>query len=122
MAKKAKKKRKKKVKRKPIPNGRNGKGQFKKDNKAAVGRKDKPADIHAKELKKALLGAVTKEDIEDIAKKLISEAKEGNIPATKELFDRLWGRAVQVVDIGENTAKTIFDILAVCGLDNDNSD
>ena len=127
--KKAKKSKKKKAKKKNVKSkprahgtdGRSTKGKFVKGNQCAIGNKSHTSE-HAKALKIALLLAVTKKDIEAIGKKMISEAKKGNIPAAKELFDRLWGRAIQEVDIGDNAAKTIFDILAVCGLNNGNGD
>lgn len=96
MAKKAKKAKKKE----PKPNDRNGAGQFKKDNKAATGRKDKPADQKAKKLKEAYINAVTEKDIKYIVKAQIKKAKKGDTMAAKEVFDRLWGRAKQEVEIG----------------------
>ena len=111
-------------KHKPSSNGRHGrnnKGQFTKGNKISVGNKGN-VNEKARELKKALIEAVCEKDIKAISKKLIDKAKAGDIPATKELFDRLWGRAIQEVDLGDTAAKTIFDILAVCGLNGGNGD
>lgn len=122
MKKKTKVKRKsvkKKSKRKPRANGtdgRNIKGQFEKGNSLSVGNKSHTNE-KAKALKKALLEAITEKDIKKIGKKLVSKAKGGDVPATKELFDRLWGRAIQEVDIGEKTVNSIADIMAVIGID-----
>lgn len=122
----AKKKKKKVKKKKPRSNGklgggRNNKGQFLKGHKYSVGNLGN-TNLHARALKTALLEAVTEKDIEAIAKKLLSKAKAGDIQATKELFDRLWGRAIQEVDIGANAVKSITDILAIVGIGNASSD
>ncbi len=115
---------KKKAKKNPSTSdntGRNNKGQFGKGNKCSVGNVGQSSE-QAKELKKVLIAAVTEKDIKAIVRKMISQAKKGDNYARKELFDRLWGRAIQEVDLGEETRKSIFDILAVCGLGNDNGD
>ena len=101
--------------------GREKNGYFAKGNKIAVGNKGN-VNEKARDLKKALVKAVSEKDITAIGKKLIQKAKAGDVAATKELFDRLWGKALQEVDLGENARKTIFDILAVCGLDGGNGD
>lgn len=115
---------KKKSKRKPRAvgaDGRNNRGQFVEGNRLSVGNKSHTSE-KTKALKMALIEAVTESDIKKISKKLVSQAKGGNVHATKELFDRLWGRALQEVDLGEETRKTMFDILAVCGLHDDSRD
>lgn len=101
--------------------GKNSLGQFVKGNKCSVGNKGNTSE-RAKTLKRVLLEVVTEKDIEVIVKKMIAQAKKGERDARKELFDRLWGRAIQEVDLGEETRKTMFDILAVCGLSGDNGD
>ena len=116
---------KKKTKAKPRSNGKDGRnsnGQFKEGNILSRGNSGGGNKEKAKELKRALIDAVTEKDIIAILKKMLSQAKKGDAAARKELFDRLWGRAIQEVDLGEETRRTIFDILAVCGLSNDNSD
>ncbi len=122
--KKAKKKAKKKVKKKRGSSanaGRDNNGYFAKGNKIGVGNTGRSSE-HARELKRALIEAVTEKDIKAILKKMITQAKAGDNYARKELFDRLWGRAIQEVDIGDNTVKTITDILAICGIGNASSD
>lgn len=118
MAKKTKKK------SKPRPHGKDGRnnnGQFKKGNTLSRGNSGGGNKEKAKELKRAFIEAVSEKDIKAILKQLIIEAKSGEVPAIKELFDRLWGRAPQEVDFGERTAKTLLDILAVCGLEENDS-
>lgn len=118
-------KKKKAKKKKPSSNGsntgRDSKGKFGKGNSLGKGNKGNTNE-KAKALKKVLLDTITKNDIKKIGKKLVTKAIAGDVQATKELFDRLWGRAIQEVDLGEETRKTMFDILAVCGLSNDNGD
>ena len=125
MAKKVKKKKKKAKKTKPSSNGgntgRDNKGKFGKGNSCSKGNKGNTNE-KAKALKAVLLKTITEKDIKKIGRALVKKALAGDVPATKELFDRLWGRAIQEVDLGENTAKTIFDILAVCGLNGGNGD
>ena len=120
-----KKAKKKKAKSKPSTNGanagRDNKGRFGKGNNIGKGNKGNTNE-KAKALKAILLETITENDIRYIAKKLAKKAKAGDVQATKELFDRLWGRAIQEVDLGEETRKTMFDILAVCGLSGDNGD
>lgn len=95
--------------------GRSSKGYFAKGNQIGLGNKGKSSE-KARELKKALLNAVTEEDIKVIVTKMISQAREGDTPSTKELFDRIWGKAKQEVDFGENTVNSLVDILArMCG-------
>ena len=124
MAKKVKKKKKaKKTKPRSIgKDGRNSKGQFQKGNTLSKGNSGGGNKEDAKKLKRTLIEAVSEKDIKLIVKKMVFQAKNGDAAARKELFDRLWGRAIQEVDLGENTAKTIFDILAVCGLNGGNGD
>ena len=109
-----KKKAKLKKKHKPLPNGqsdRDSKGQFVRGNKASKGIVKK-SDKKSRTLKNALIEAVTEKDIKAIAKKLISKAKKGEVIAIRELFDRLWGRAKQEVEIGDKTFDSLVDIAA----------
>ena len=105
-----------------IGGGRDNKGKFAKGNSLSRGKHNVQFIEKARELKKALINAISDKDITAIVEQLAKEAKNGNIAAAREIFDRIWGKAPQEVDIGENTRKTIFDILAVCGLNNDNGD
>lgn len=109
---------KKRSKRKPRADGsvgRKSNGQFAKGHTYSVGNKSHTNE-KAKELKAALFSAVTEKDIKAICKKMLSQAKNGDTHARKELFDRLWGRAIQEVDLGENTVKTLADIMALIGI------
>lgn len=104
--------------RQPSNNGADGhnrKGQFAKGNKCSVGNLSHTNET-ARALKKAFLEAITEKDVKAICKALAKKAKKGDTPAAKELFDRLWGRAKQEVDIGENATNTLADIVArMCG-------
>lgn len=104
------------AKKEPSSNGKHGrntKGQFTKGHiysKGNLGSTNQPA----RELKKALLEAVNEGDIKAIGTKLIEKAIAGEIPAIKELFDRLWGRAPQAIahehDITDDLAKLLLII------------
>lgn len=105
---------KKKAKRKPRTHGstgRNSNGQFTEGNKCSVGNASS-GDSRSKELKKALYDAVTEEDIKTIVAKLIEKAKDGEVIAIKELFDRLWGRAKQELDIEHSGAISFTEALS----------
>jgi hypothetical protein len=98
--------------------GRDSSGKFVKGNKVAVGNQG-PRNQTAKELKKVLAKTITDDDIKKIVKKCIQQAKKGNKDARKELFDRLWGRPRQGIDI--KSVITLCDIAArMAG--NDDSD
>ncbi len=85
--------------------GRNAKGQFRPGNKLSVGNKGPSKGGKARQLKQALLEAVSVEDMQIIVGKLVEQAKEGEIQAIKELFDRCLGRALQThaVDVEVKT-------------------
>jgi len=89
-------------KTKPLPKGSKGRdesGRFKKGE--YEGGPGNPYAKQAAELKAALYKAVTPKDIEEIAEKLLAKAKRADIPAIKELFDRLWGKSAQPVNLGD---------------------
>lgn len=43
-------------------------------------------------LREALLASVTEADIRSVAQALVARAKQGDVPAVRELLDRLVGR------------------------------
>ncbi len=65
--------------------GHDRRGRFTKGNKCATGRK-------VTDLRRALLDAVTVEDMAAIAERLIAAAKSGDLDATALLFDRVLGK------------------------------
>jgi hypothetical protein len=50
-------------------------------------------------LRSRLLAVVTEEDIAEVIHSLLKQAKGGNVLAARELFDRVFGRAPQGVDL-----------------------
>jgi hypothetical protein len=79
----------------PSPNGANGRGsrgQFAPGNKGGPGN---PYAAAIGKLRSALLKAVTPNEIEAVAKALIDKAKTGDVPAIRELLDRILGRPVE---------------------------
>ena len=110
MTKKAKKS-KKKNPRANGSDGRNSSGQFTEGHTHSVGNKSHTNE-KAKALKNALLDAITEEDIKDIGKGLVKKAKAGDTAAAKEIFDRLWGKAQQDVNLGtKDDLKSFIDWL-----------
>ena len=101
MAKKQKKAKKKKKSSKSKSNGlvgRDKSGQFVKGHKLSIGNRSHASEP-AKQLKEALLAAISVKDMQDIIAMLIKKSKEGDIPAIKELFDRALGRPLQTHEV-----------------------
>ena len=69
-------------------NGRFLKGQWK-------GGPGNPYARRVAALRSALLKAVTPDDIEAVVRVLIEKALQGDVPAIRELFDRVLGRPVE---------------------------
>ena len=111
----AKKKAEVENKAKPSGNGKDGNGRFVKGNTLGNGGKDHKATSQGRILKSALCGAITRQDIEDIAKGLIAKAKKGDVLAARELFDRLWGRAPQAIT-GEDGGPIEMQMINFAGL------
>lgn len=92
---KTKKKTKKKTKgsKKPLASGKFGPG-----NKA--GSKSKSPSAKTKlQMAEAFKKAISLQDIKDIAKTLVTEAKAGNAKAAKEVLDRCLGKPAQPLNI-----------------------
>jgi hypothetical protein len=84
----------------PSRNGRTASGQFAKGNPGGPGN---PHGRRVADLRAALLDAVTEADIRAVAKALVARAKAGEVPAIRELLDRMVGRPL-VVDQVEPVA------------------
>lgn len=103
----------KNVKHNLKPNNSNHiKGRFVRGNNAAVGRADKPIDQKAKRLKEAYINAITEKDIKAIVAGQVKKAKEGDTAAAKEVFDRLWGRAKQEIDVEHSGSISFTEALS----------
>lgn len=76
----------------PSPDGSNGRqagGRF------AAGNSYGRGNPHARQtaaLREALLSAVTPDDVLDVVRSLLEQAKLGNVQAARELLDRTCGR------------------------------
>ena len=77
---------------------RGPKGRFGPGNKGGSGGNELASK--ASQLRMALVRAVSPADIEDIAAALVEKAKQGEVPAAKEVFDRCLGKA-EAVDLLE---------------------
>ncbi|MDB5244527.1 MAG: hypothetical protein JWN18_397 [Parcubacteria group bacterium] len=62
------------------------------------GRKPGFAAKNAEEARK-LFSELLMKDIQPIAEALIVKAKNGDVAAARELFDRSWGKAIQATEI-----------------------
>lgn len=71
---------------------RDNKGHFIKGNKEGRGN---PHSKQVNAFRSALLEAVKEKDVKDIVKRLLKQALEGNMAASKILLDRLLGPPVQ---------------------------
>jgi len=83
------------------PDGRDARGRF------ARGNPGGPGNPHARrvaQLRAALLKAVKPADVQEVARRLVSAAKAGDVPAAKLLLDRLFGPPV-AVDVEERLEK-----------------
>ena len=78
---------------KPKPNGRNGdrdsRGRFAEGNPGGPGN---PLAQSVGRLRAAMLTAVTVADMRAVVAKLVEMAKDGNVPAMRELFERTLGK------------------------------
>ena len=83
----------------PLLNGRNPLGQFSAGNSAALGTHHSKAQTNGRALKVAMMEAVSAKDMVAIVKKLIKQAKQGDVPAIKELFDRCLGKPLQTHEV-----------------------
>lgn len=73
----------------PSPNGRTARGRFAKGNPGGPGN---PHSRRVAVLREALMRSVTEEDIYVVAQALVSRAKSGDVPAVRELLDRVIGK------------------------------
>jgi hypothetical protein len=61
------------------------------------------------ELRSALLASVTERDIRQVAQALLARAKQGEVPAVRELLDRLLGKAGDITP--EDTGPPIINVI-----------
>ncbi|HEY1687184.1 MAG TPA: hypothetical protein VGG19_20660 [Tepidisphaeraceae bacterium] len=72
----------------PAGNGRTAAGRFTSGNKAGKGN---PMNRKAQEIRNALLGAATAQDVKDICSRLIDGAKGGDLQFIREWLNRTVG-------------------------------
>jgi hypothetical protein len=73
----------------PVGDGRDGRGRFSVGNTAARGN---PYHRQVAALRNAMLSAVTPEIMAEVVAALIEKAKSGDVPAIRELLDRVLGK------------------------------
>ena len=86
-------------------NGRDARGRFAPGNRASRGN---PHAKRVNRLRSMLLQDVSDADLRAITRKLIEEAKAGNVKAALGLFDRLFGKPHQSMDIATDGPINLF--------------
>jgi len=116
--KKSAKRKSKAARKKPSPNGNNGRD---KSGKFTVGNKGGPGNPHSRQVaafRSVLMRAFTQEDMEAVAQMLIRKSRAGDMAATKELLDRVMGKATQPIDAdiniswGDKTTEEVMEAAA----------
>ena len=74
-------------------NGRDGRGRFARGNRLSKGN---PFARKVAALRSALLGAITPSDIKAIVKRLIKNARAGDLASCREILDRGIGKTVEM--------------------------
>ncbi len=87
-------------------------GKFKPGNKASKGATGEEIK-HRLKLAYAFKSAIEESDMIAIAKKLVKEAKAGNVKAAKEVLDRCLGKAKEIVEwnLGDETLQTVLGVI-----------
>ena len=80
--------------------GRDGSGRFTRGNRHGKGN---PHHSRVALLRSTLLESVSSQDVEDVIRMMVERAKEGDIPAAKEVLQRCLGPA-QAMDVLERLA------------------
>jgi hypothetical protein len=84
------------MKRSPSTNGDNGRGPNGRFAKGNPGGPGNPLGGKVAALRATLVDAVTPDDIREVVAALLVQAKEGEIAAVRELFQRLLGPPVEL--------------------------
>ena len=77
----------------PTRNGRNGRDAFGRFAKGNAGGPGNPYAAQVGRLRRALLDAVTADDLREIIAALINKAREGDTAAAREVLDRCLGKS-----------------------------
>jgi hypothetical protein len=77
-------------------NGRDTAGRFAPGNRIAKGN---PVARQQHEIRREMINAVSVADLRAIIRALVSKAKQGDVPAAREILDRLIGKPKQAVDV-----------------------
>ena len=84
----------------PSPNGSQGRGPGGRFAKGNAGGPGNPNAKRVARLRTALLKGVTPEDMQQVVAAMLAKAKGGDVPAARELFQRVLGPA-EAVDMME---------------------
>lgn len=91
----------------PIMPRRSSNGQFGAGNPGGPGN---PYARRVAALRTALMDAVTDDDIRAVAKALVKRAKAGEVPAIRELLDRLVGKPTEKAEQSHATINVVTGV------------
>jgi hypothetical protein len=91
----------------PLVARRSPNGQFGAGNPGGPGN---PYARRVAALRTALMDAVTDEDIRAVARALVNQAKAGEVPAIRELLDRLVGKPTDRAEQGPPIIKVVTGV------------
>ena len=96
----------------PSPTGANGRGEGGKFGPGNRYAKGNPFAKRVAKLRSALFKAVSPEDLTEVVKVLVTSAKAGDVPAIRELLQRLLGPPVELdlIERMEALEKQLADV------------
>jgi hypothetical protein len=95
----------------PSPDGPDGDGRDASTGRFVVGNRagrGNPLAARVAALRKALFDAITEEDLAAAVKALVTQAKNGDVAAIRELLDRCIGKPGRVDDDGAHEADFVI--------------
>ena len=93
----------------PSPNGQHGRdsmGRFTTGNPGGPGN---PHSRQVADIRRAMVEAVSEDDLQAIVATLIAKAKAGNIMAAREVLDRLLGKPKASMDLTTDTSDSLTE-------------
>jgi hypothetical protein len=92
-----------------VGTGRDGKGRFAGGNKAARGNL---MNVKVQRLRVKFLRCVTDKDVAEVTQTMVRQAREGDAAARRELYDRLFGKSRQPLELSGPDSRPLLDLEA----------